>query len=48
MLATRNFLQNEKIFVLVKVIAFFNLENATNYSTRANFYRNSQFPDNKL
>ena len=41
MLATRNFLQNEKLLFLAKVIALSNLENTANYSTSANFNRNS-------
>ena len=32
MLATRNFLQNEKILFLAKVITFLNLENTGNYN----------------
>ena len=39
-LATKNFLQNEKVLFLVKVIAFLNLENTGNYSTCANLNRN--------
>ena len=41
MLASRNFLQNEKILFLAKVITFLNLENTGNYSLHMNFNHNS-------